>query len=192
AAVIGMWRIWSISPDANNVREAAEEAGSDVPFFLGPGAAIVRGRGEIVERHSRPFSGWAALVIPPFGIATKSVFEALSQARRDVANQTTPAAVDSPWSTPWHDASELSTRLPNDLTAAACKVEPRLAELRHELERVAGATIHMSGSGSTLFALFDSRDEALEWQRRVHIAIGASCALRVLRVISEPPVQMEL
>src|SRR5262249_44108381 len=49
AALIGMSRIWSISPDANHVREAAEEAGSDVPFFLGPGAAIVRGRGEIVE-----------------------------------------------------------------------------------------------------------------------------------------------
>ena len=59
---------------------SAAELGSDVPFFLGRGAAICRGRGERVE----PVGGVGALdfvvVRPPEGLSTAAVYAQLPRA----------------------------------------------------------------------------------------------------------------
>jgi 4-diphosphocytidyl-2C-methyl-D-erythritol kinase len=48
----------------------------------------------------------------------------------------------------------------NDLWPAAVSLEPQLGGLRDELERLTSVPWLMSGSGSTLFALYASAEEA--------------------------------
>ena len=57
-------------------------------------------------------------------------------------------------------ADELLPRLVNDLEAPAFQLSPHLGLLRNDLEQALGRIVRMSGSGSTLFTLFDEEDEA--------------------------------
>jgi 4-diphosphocytidyl-2C-methyl-D-erythritol kinase len=57
-------------------------------------------------------------------------------------------------------ARELLPALRNDLEAPAFAVAPALADLRRVAEVVAGRPVRMSGSGSTLFTLYDQQHEA--------------------------------
>jgi 4-diphosphocytidyl-2C-methyl-D-erythritol kinase len=48
----------------------------------------------------------------------------------------------------------------NDLESAAFSVRPELGELRRAAERSIGRPVRMSGSGSSLFTLFDAGEDA--------------------------------
>ena len=62
----------------------------------------------------------------------------------------------------WADlsAKELLVRLVNDLERPAFEIRPDLGTLRAEIELSLGRPVRMSGSGSSLFTLFDQEREA--------------------------------
>jgi 4-diphosphocytidyl-2-C-methyl-D-erythritol kinase len=132
-----------------------------VPFFVaasfhGPSAACA-GRGEIVRPLPPPAPRWAVLVLPPFGLATGDVYGRFDALR---LGDDAAMAAEADWRR-WATlrARELLPRLVNDLEPAAFSLSPPLAALRDEVERTAGRVVRMSGSGSSLFTLFDA-DEA--------------------------------
>ena len=57
-------------------------------------------------------------------------------------------------------ANELLPRLVNDLEAPALALRPDLGELRERVEQSLGQPVRMSGSGSSLFTLFDAQPAA--------------------------------
>jgi 4-diphosphocytidyl-2C-methyl-D-erythritol kinase len=68
---------------------------------------------------------------------------------------------ETPWSQ-WSrlSANELLPLLVNDLEAPAFALKPELAELRGEISSRLSRPVRMSGSGSSLFTLFDSANDA--------------------------------
>lgn len=186
ATLLGLAALWGIARGDSVLANAAEFVGSDVPFFLGGGAAIIRGRGERVEPHPRPFDGWAALIVPQFGVDTGSVYAAW----RASLNRGQGPPYLEPWANVWRDAEDLSLRLTNDLTPAAFEVEPRLGQIHSGVHMLNGARVHMSGSGSTLFALFDDEPTALAWLASVRNVVHAGAGLRVVRVLTTPPISV--
>ena len=69
------------------------------------------------------------------------------------------------WQPPWErgtslNADELLPRLINDPEAPAFQISPQLGQLRADLEQALGRIVRMSGSGSTLFTLFDDSTAA--------------------------------
>jgi 4-diphosphocytidyl-2-C-methyl-D-erythritol kinase len=135
--------------------------GADVPFFAhGGDAARVTGRGEHVERLPAPEANPGILLLtPPFGLGTAQVFARFDEldAPPSRANIDLEAALRDP--VLLHDA--------NDLWPAAASLEPRLAEIRDELERISTQPWMLTGSGSTLFALYPSPGEAAQAGRRL-------------------------
>lgn len=69
-------------------------------------------------------------------------------------------------------AEALLPRLRNDLELAAFHLQPQLGELREMLERKLERPVRMSGSGSTLFTLYDTEIEAQEALRKVGSDFG--------------------
>jgi 4-diphosphocytidyl-2-C-methyl-D-erythritol kinase len=104
--------------------ESAVRVGSDVPFCVTGGRAVVSGIGEIVERL--PFVEASFLTVTPgFGVSTRKVYAA------------------------WDELGGPTGEGTNDLETAAILAEPRLASWRSLVEAVAGRPPSLAGSGST-------------------------------------------
>ncbi len=134
------------------VRTLAPQLGSDVPFALVGGTAIVSGRGELVSPQS-PSGGYAlGLVVPPAELSTVEVYRIWDElggpSGPEVRASSLPPSLRS------------YAPLRNDLYPAAVVAAPEVEDWRAELESRWGIPVLMTGSGSCLFGLFPSRDEA--------------------------------
>jgi len=152
AALRLLAKVNGIAVDDPRLAAAALAVGADVPVCLDPRARIMRGVGEIL---SGPFDlprVSVLLVNPRVPTATKDVFAAF-----DASHSTSPPLDDPPREDligylHWHG---------NDLTAAAIACVPVIGDVLDTLAALPGAQLaRMSGSGSTCFALFASKDAA--------------------------------
>ncbi len=114
----------------------AVRLGADVAFCLRGGRARVTGIGEVIE-PLRPVARAVTLVVPPFAVSTPAVYRA------------------------WDELGGPAGDHGNDLEPAAVHVEPRLAEWRDRIARLAGERPVLAGSGATWF-LPGERDNALD------------------------------
>jgi 4-diphosphocytidyl-2C-methyl-D-erythritol kinase len=148
-----LWR-----PDFPDERVAAlaPALGSDVPYFFVGGEADVSGRGEgIVPRDDAPAAD-LLLLIPPFPLSTRDVFEA--HAKRTGGGARLPERLDI----------ETSGKFlgPNELALAVLEIN---GAMKSYLESAAEAASEsaMSGSGSAI-VLFGARDGAASWLMKRH------------------------
>lgn len=155
--------------DRDDLARIALGLGADVPYFLSPMPARVRGIGEQVE----PLLDAPALALllanPGIPLATPEVFRIYDslQASRgrltpDSADSTMPPLAESSPLQAGRDGagSSLAGSVSNDLTPAAVRLCPPVARLLTRL-RVAGAlAAEMSGSGATVFGVFADRKAA--------------------------------
>lgn len=137
------------------LRELAMTLGSDVAFFIDdvdpsldapPRPAIVAGFGDTIERLAAPSETLpVTLAVPPFGCATKDVYAAFDGFEPGPLREAEvrSLAMQSP----------LVAELFNDLAGPAMSVRPELAALRDTLVHRWQAPVHVTGSGSTLFAI---------------------------------------
>ena len=155
-------------PDLQALRATvASRVGSDVPFFLAGGPALVEGRGERVTPLA-PIVGQAPavlLVTPAVPVATAVIFAAFDAGGAAAAADPRSTRLSSE-----HVASELRAGLSaaslvaragvlasaNDLAAAAAHVVNGLTPLRRGLTRRLGRPVGLSGSGPTLWVLYPS------------------------------------
>lgn len=176
AVLRGLNQLWALGWSKGRLSEIAARLGSDVPFFVEEGQAVIRGRGERVEPVASGWGGWVVLVIPPFGVSTKQVYERWSggpaSASRDVFGT---------WAQ--GDSRGCGAGLFNDLEPAAMACEPRLADLQKTLSGPGGSPVHMSGSGSCLFTIHDSEAEAVAWRDSAGGRIGTQAELRIVRTL---------
>ena len=155
-------QMWGASLSPAMLFDLALGLGADVPFFAAhAAAALVRGRGEKIEVLPQPTSEIAlVLVTPQIALSTSAVFARFDEL--DLASQGTR-----------HEAPDLNAlvasaarlRDANDLWPAAVTIAPQLDVLRDELERQTRRPWLMSGSGSTLFAFYESAGESVDSAR---------------------------
>lgn len=141
----------------------AAEVGSDVPFFAAAHAvARIAGRGEQVDALPAPGGPmWIVLVTSSVRLATRDVFAALGAVRSDGGATAELAAAFARGSV---DARTVRPLLRNDLTTAAERIAPSVAEAR-SAAKARGIDLHLSGSGPSLFALADDRARAIHMAR---------------------------
>ena len=124
--------------------------GSDVPFFLQGGDAVVSGFGErCVPTQCERFPA-LVLVFPATACPTGEIFDAFDEQQpQDFA----PERIDEVLQGSDLEGDDLF----NDLLHAAESVEPELVECRTALKPLAERTVHLTGSGSTLLFLPTTR-----------------------------------
>jgi 4-diphosphocytidyl-2C-methyl-D-erythritol kinase len=91
------------------------------------------------------------------------------------------------------DSIELLPRLVNDLEPAAFCLRPDLSELREGIEQVLGRPVRMSGSGSSLFTLYDVAEAASTAARCVkEQSHGERFRVRAIETRLAPPIVDDL
>jgi len=172
AMLRGLRELFELAINDAELAELARTLGSDVPFLVRGGSAIVEGLGERLEHHDRTPDVHAVLAFPAAGCPTGPVYGKFDLMRPDAALQPTRVRALAAAAPLAHDAPF------NDLAEPAIAVTPSLADEIADMEHVAGRRVHVSGSGSTLFVLCDGRLEAdlLAEQIRLRAALPAVAA----------------
>jgi 4-diphosphocytidyl-2-C-methyl-D-erythritol kinase len=158
--LVGLNRLFRTNWAAKTLSAFAARFGSDIPFFIHGPSSICRGRGEEVRPVPPPRANWTLLILPTIEMPTPAVyrkFDEMGLGDAEVVAEGSDAAWEN-WGT--LPAVELLTKLVNDLEPPAFAMSPALADLRQSAETLLGRTVRMSGSGSSLFTLFDSSQEA--------------------------------
>ena len=147
AALVAANRAWGLNLPASELALLAAELGSDVPFFLEPGAAICRGRGERIERVQGLGALAFVVVKPPAGLSTADVYRACRPAQEAKTAAPLVAALRA------GRLHEAVGRFHNALQAAAEQLSPWIARLAREFSRLDFLGHRMSGSGTSYFGL---------------------------------------
>jgi len=180
AALNVLWRAgWS----CEELADFAANFGSDLSFFFYAPSAICRGRGEVVRPIGPPRPGFAVLILPALTMPTPAVYRRFDE--MTVAEEATIEC--EPDFNFWRELDSLSLLplLVNDLERPAFAMEPKLGDLRREAERDLGRPVRMSGSGSSLFSLYDTATEAEAAARLV----AQHLSTRAIAVALAPPLK---
>ncbi|MGE4619935.1 MAG: 4-(cytidine 5'-diphospho)-2-C-methyl-D-erythritol kinase [Planctomycetota bacterium] len=142
----------ALFPAPGNQLELHQQAallGSDVPFFLGQGAALATGRGEILKPISGPFLGgdgaFFNLIVPQMGLETPAVYTALSELLTYSDSHRNFPVGNFQESKVWLDS------LYNRLLDGARRLDPRVNQIVAILEPLFAGRWTMTGSGSCFF-----------------------------------------
>jgi 4-diphosphocytidyl-2-C-methyl-D-erythritol kinase len=144
---------------AEDLSAFAARFGSDLSFFVYGRSAVCRGRGEQVMPIAPPAARWAVLMLPrELSMPTPAVYRKFDELR---LGHVEPLSLEPNWAA-WAKltAEQLLPRLVNDLEPAAFAIAPELGALRSDIEQALARPVRMSGSGSSLFTLFDAADDA--------------------------------
>lgn len=147
ATLAGLQRLYPERLNTQSICRLAEELGSDVPFFLGPPAALGRGRGELLTSTSINTTWCAILACQKHSSSTEQVYAAL-----DLTSL--PRMRHFPAGLEGDGFFAALALLHNDLQDV---VERRIPEVLHWQKRLLslGAEgAYVSGSGPTVFGVF--------------------------------------
>jgi len=165
----GLNRLWGLGLAREELMAAGAALGSDVPLFFGPPSARMTGRGERVEPlEIHPF--WAILCLPGISCSTAEVYRGADAIGPRISPQLAPdvlAKAPSVW----------RSRLENQLAPTAERLCPELRSLRNRLTRQTGLPASMTGSGSAMFLLCNSRQEALSAAERLDEDLQRLCLI---------------
>jgi len=168
--------LWPGRLEPRCLRELAFRLGADVPFFLEPRPAWVRGVGEHLEAAADWPSLPLLLVCPAQRLRTAEVYRAfdrsgaaltLSGSGPSLADVFRRAVLTA------GDRLHGDGFLHNDLEAVAAESCLEIRSLRQQLLAGGARAVGMSGSGPTLFGIFADRAAAGRAQRRLVLAPGA-------------------
>ncbi len=151
AVLLAMNRLCGQALSPEQLHEVARQLGADVPFFLYREPMLATGIGEKLQPVASVPSYPLVLIKPSFAVSTRSVYQRLKLTRGE-SRIKIAAFLAHPW--PLQDLVE------NDLESVTLDEYPVLAEIKQWLlERGAVAAL-MSGSGPTVFGVFQTREAA--------------------------------
>lgn len=144
---------------------AAAKIGSDVPFMLHGGTMLGRGKGERLTRLEPIRAGWFTIVKPNVSISTAWAYANYRFGLTKHQPRTNLKAVNAVLAR--FPAATLSFR--NDLEDVVCPTYPLVSGVLSELLFERPCFASMSGSGSALYAVFESRDAAVRAAERFSV-----------------------
>jgi len=174
--------------DRRALAEVALSVGSDVPFFLGAGAAWAAGRGERLTPARVP--GLHLLLAyprdPALAIRAGEAYGWLDSDRGRSAGSR-KHAVRIGFSRLTSDVRHLAARLANDLQAPCLARRPALEDLRRAVVGAGALSAIMSGSGPTVFGVFASRRAARRGSSVLRGVGGSGVEIHVARTLERLP-----
>jgi 4-diphosphocytidyl-2-C-methyl-D-erythritol kinase len=147
----------------------ARALGSDVPFFLVEGPALVEGTGERVTALGAPPPWWLCIVVPRASVDTGEAYRRLDASRGRLARTARSQSVSLRLGEALQRADFAATQalMQNDFEEIIVGAYPAIAQALEAL-RAAGAERPMlSGSGACVFALCETEAAAREIERRL-------------------------
>ena len=154
ATLVGMRRLWGLNLSDPDLLSIAASIGSDVPFFLTGGTALLTGTG--IEVETLPdLAGYDLLVVfPGVEIPTAKVYACTGTALTSALKISSMARFYPTLAGNLGEEVETWVRVGNDLESHARSLCPAIGEIRDRLLAAGAAAVAMTGSGSAVFGIF--------------------------------------
>ncbi len=181
-ALTGLNTLWGLQLSVGELNSIGAEIGSDIPFFLNGTFASVEGRGEKVNSLKIKSSVVLLLVKPPISVSTAWAYASFDKDLGPSSDRG-PGKHDGPVKSfsninvnkltkkandiklfcqalNKQDIALLGTMLNNDLEKVVIEKYPVVGEIKYRLLGMGAITSAMSGSGPTVFGVFNDTDGA--------------------------------
>ncbi len=157
SALVGLDRLWGLGLSREEMAALAAELGSDVPLFLHPGPVLMEGRGERITPCPWRIEAAYLIAFPGFPVSTAWAYRNFRLTRPREEDNISRLLQAGKGGIPPGIWGEI---LVNDLEEGVLPSHPAIARLKHLLLEAGGRCSLMSGSGSSVFGLFDDADDA--------------------------------
>ena len=178
ATLLGLDRLWSLGLGEEELKELAAQLGSDVPFFVTGGTALVEGRGEQVSNVKAPPTLCLVLAFPDHRLENKTAtaYKTLSHTDHTDGRRTADLV----------ERIEAGAEITHDslfnvFDRVAAQIFPGIGGSRSILQEASGMPVHLSGAGPTLFSSVDGPDEG---ERVVSKCVAQGLDSRLVRTLA--------
>ena len=169
ATLVGLNRLFKLRLSFPKLEKIALSLGADVPFFIRARPARARGIGERLSPLGELPRIWSVIIYPGFPVSTAWVYGNLAKLTKPIANTSIATSLKS--------FDQLSSLLENDLESVTLDRYPEIGLLKQKLLREGAPRVLMSGSGSSVFGVFASKQAALTAFERLRKEEGARAFL---------------
>ncbi len=138
----------------NEMIDIAAKLGSDVPFMIKGGTALIKGTGEIIEPIPQPEKLAIIICNPGFGMDTWEVYRKYDN--MTISPEARPQTDNIISALSAGDRKGFVSGLKNVLEPPAFALRGELEQFKARLEETGAEKVLMSGSGSSFFCIFET------------------------------------
>lgn len=171
-ALVGLARLWEIETGRETLAEIGAGLGADVPFFLTGGTALGTGRGTDVHPLPELPQKYLLLVTPRVHVSTAEAYKSLNAPALTKPLSPVNLAVSRVQA---EISGSLHAVLENDFERVVYRLYPEILRARSSLVAAGARGALLSGSGASVFALFDS----LELRERARASLQVETGWQV-------------
>ena len=146
-------QLWELNLTKDELENMSKCLGADVPFFIRGGIQLIEGIGDLLSPiDPAPMKNLQfILVVPPIHISTPWAYRALNKTLQPDKSRPKFAPLSRPMNWELFD---------NDFEQIIYATYPEIREIKVSLQKVGALYAGLSGSGSTVFGVFDNLQKA--------------------------------
>ncbi len=155
-ALLGLSTLWKLDISFVELLNLGKKIGSDVPFFFYGGTAIGKGRGTEILSVKDYKEKYIVIIAPNIEISTARAYKQLNA--QDLTNIDSKSILKICR----EDAERLESghlNFINDFEESVFEIEPEIKSLKSKLLDRGAETVLLSGSGASVFAIFDNENK---------------------------------
>ena len=159
AVLVGLNKLWNLGLSKNELKDIGLKLGADVPFCITGGSALAEGIGEeLTNIKGLPEDLNIVVCKPNIFVSTKEVYQSLNmdKVKRRPKNKELIDALQK------EDVKFISENMVNVLEEVTSLKYSEIGQIEDIMIKNKALGSMMSGSGPTVFGLFDNKDCAIK------------------------------
>lgn len=163
AVLVGMNRLFELGLSQKDLMERGVALGADVPYCVMRGTALAEGIGEILSPLPPLPKCYILVAKPAISVSTKVVYEALD-AKEIVEHPDIDGVLEG---LKQQDIRKVAAAMGNVLESVTIEKYPIIEKIKDAMKEAGALNAMMSGSGPTVFGIFEDRKIAKEAQQKL-------------------------
>ncbi|MFV0314561.1 MAG: 4-(cytidine 5'-diphospho)-2-C-methyl-D-erythritol kinase [Anaerotignum sp.] len=160
AVLVGMNRLFGLGLSDKELEEVAFSLGSDIPYCIQGGTVLSEGVGEILTPLKEIYpTCYVVLAKLPVSVSTAAVYASLDLDKVEQNHPDTDGMISAMGK---GDLIKMGQLLGNVLETVTIPLHPKIAQIKEEMIHFGAKGALMSGSGPTVFGLFEEEEQAKE------------------------------
>ena len=163
AVLVGMNRLFSLGLSQQELMDRGVSLGADVPYCVMRGTVLAEGIGEVLTPLPPLPKCYVLIAKPGISVSTKTVYEKLDS--QEISEH--PDIDGILEGLDKQDIYKVASSMGNVLETVTIGDYPIIEEIKNVMKEEGALNAMMSGSGPTVFGIFDDKSKARQAQERM-------------------------